>query len=165
VALQLSNVGDPKAFITITAAVAFALIVVGDYRAAIAVVVSVGVALVLVEEVLKPFFHRHLGSLPNGGLIFPSGHTVVPVALAGVVAMAAGRSRPLGRLLGRTWRGVLVTVVLTMSIGIGLAQVVLQSHYLTDVIAGIPLGLAVSGCMALLVDALADRWYAVSCSS
>jgi membrane-associated phospholipid phosphatase len=157
VALDLSNVGDPKAFLTVTAVIAFALIVVGDYRAAVAAVVSVGAALVLVEDLLKPFFDRHLDSLPKGGLIFPSGHTVVPLALAGVVALAASRSRPLGRRLGRIWRGVLVAVVLILSISMGLSQVVLRSHYLTDVVAGMPLGLAISGCTALLVDALADR--------
>jgi membrane-associated phospholipid phosphatase len=160
VARLLSNVGDPKEFLTVTALIAFALIVVGDYRAAVAAVVSVGVALVLVEEMLKPFFNRHLGSLPKGGLIFPSGHTVVPLALAGVVVMAAGSSRPLGRRLGRVWRGVLVAAVLIVASSMGLAEVVLQSHYLTDVVAGIPLGLAVSGSTALLLDALADHRHA-----
>jgi undecaprenyl-diphosphatase len=160
VSMLLSDVGNPMEFVTITALIAFALVVVGDYRAAVAAVVSVGVALVLVEDLLKPIFNRHLGGLPKGGLIFPSGHAVVPLALAGVVALAASRSRPLGRLLGRMLRYVLVAVVLILSSSMGLAQVVLQSHYLTDVLAGVPLGLAVSGCTALLVDALADRLHA-----
>ncbi len=157
VAVLLSDVGDPTVFVAVTALIAFALILVGDYRAAVAAVVSVAVALILVEEVLKPFFSRHLNLAPGGGLTFPSGNTAVPVALAGVVAVAASGSRPLGRLLGRTLRRLLVAAMLILSCSMGLAQVVLESHYLTDVIAGIPLGLAVSGCTALLVDALAAR--------
>jgi membrane-associated phospholipid phosphatase len=143
--------------VTVTALIALALIFIGDYRAAVAAVASVGVAAVVVEKVFKPFFGRHLGNLANGGLIFPSGHTVVPVALAGVVVLAAGGSRPMGRLLSRRWRGLLAAGVLILAFSIGLSEVVLQSHYLTDVVAGIPLGLAVSGATALLVDALADH--------
>jgi membrane-associated phospholipid phosphatase len=143
--------------VTVTALIALALIFIGDYRAAVAAVASVGVAAVLVEKVFKPFFGRHLGNLANGGLIFPSGHTVVPVALAGVVVLAAGGSRPMGRLVSRRWRGLLAAGVLILACSIGLSEVVLQSHYLTDVVAGIPLGLAVSGGAALLVDALANR--------
>jgi membrane-associated phospholipid phosphatase len=158
VAVRLSGVGDPKVFIIITALIAVALIVVGDFRAAVVAVVSVGLAVVVVEDLLKPFFDRRLGSVP--GPTFPSGHTVVAVALAGVVTLAASGRRPLGRLLGLGLRWLLVAVALVVSCTIGLAMVVLRLHYLTDVVAGIPLGLSVSGCTAVLVDAVATRWQA-----
>ncbi len=154
-AVLLDNVGAPAEFAAITALIAFALILVDDYRAAVAAVGSVGIALVLVDEVLKPFFGRHLEGVD--GLTFPSGNATVPVALAGIVALAAGGSRPLGQLLGARLRRLLMAVVLILSCCMGLAQVVLGSHYLTDVVVGIPLGLAVSGCTALFVDALAGR--------
>ena len=109
VAQRLAEVGDPKVFVTITVVVALALILVGDYRAAVAAVASVGLALILVEEVLKPFFDRRLPDLV--GPTFPSGHSAVAVALAGAVAVAAGPSRPLGRLLGHFWRRLLVAIV------------------------------------------------------
>jgi membrane-associated phospholipid phosphatase len=158
VAVGLSEVGKPTIFIAIIAFIAVALLLVGDYRAAVAAVVSVGVAMGLVEDVLKPFFDRRLGSV--AGPTFPSGHTAVAVALAGAVMLAASGRRPLGRLLGPVLRRLLVAVVLVLSCTIGLAMVVLRFHYLTDVVAGIPLGLAVSGCTAVILDAVAARWQA-----
>ena len=158
VAVLLSEVGKPAIFVTLTALIVVALILLGDYRAAVAAVVSVGVALVLVEDVLKPFFDRRMSSV--AGMTFPSGHTAVSVALAGTVALAASGRRPLGRLLGPVLRRLLVAFVLLLSCTIGLAMVVLQLHYLTDVVAGIPLGLAVSGCTAVVLDAVAARWQA-----
>ena len=133
-----------------------ALILAGDYRAAVAAVASVGLAVVLVEEVLKPFFDRRLPDLV--GPTFPSGHSTVAVALAGAVALAAGPSRPLGRLLGPisgavcSWPSSLIG-----SASIGLAMVVQSSHYLTDMVTGVALGLAVAGCTAILVDLVAAR--------
>ncbi len=159
VAVILSEAGDPKIFVTITAVVALALILLRDYRAAVAAVVSVGVALVLVEDALKPFFDRHHGTWP-GGPTFPSGHAAVALALAGAVTLAAAGDRPLGRLLGPVWRRLLMVVVLGIGCTIGIAMVVLQFHFMSDVVAGIPLGLAVSGCTAVALDAVAARWQA-----
>jgi membrane-associated phospholipid phosphatase len=155
VAQRLSEVGDPQVFVTITVVVALALILAGDYRAAVAAVASVGLALVLVEAVLKPFFDRRLPDLV--GPTFPSGHSTVAVALAGAVALAAGPSRPLGRLLGHFWRRLLVAMVLTVAASIGVAMVVQSSHYLTDVVTGVALGLSIAGCTAILVDVVAAR--------
>jgi undecaprenyl-diphosphatase len=154
-ATLLSHVGDPKVFVTITAFIALALIFFGDYRAAATCVIGVTVADLLVEHVLKPFFDRRLNGLPNPS--FPSGHAAVALALAGAVILAAGRGRPLGRLLGRTWSRLLMAVAFVLGCSVGLAMVVLQFHRMSDVLAGIPLGLAITGCTALIVDALASR--------
>ncbi len=152
VAMLLSDVGQPRVFVTITAVVALALVLLGDYRAALAAVGSVGLALVVVEEVLKPFFDRRLGSLP--GPTFPSGHTAVAMALAGAIGLAARRDRPLGRRLGPGARWPVTVFVLVGAGAIGLAMVALRLHYLTDVMAGVPLGLAIAGCTAVGVDAI-----------
>ena len=151
----LSEVGHPKVFVTITALVALALILLGDNRAATATVMSVVFAVFLVEEVLKPFFDRRLGSLP--GPVFPSGHTAVSVALAGAVTLAAGADRPLAHLVRPAFRHLLVAIVLVASCAIGVAMVALQFHYTSDVVAAVPLGLSVSGFTALFLDALAAR--------
>ena len=37
-------------------------------------------------------------------------------------------------------------------------MVVLRLHYMSDVVAGVPLGLAVTGCTALALDAIAGHW-------
>jgi membrane-associated phospholipid phosphatase len=151
VAVILSDCGDPRIFATVTVVIAVSLALLGDFRAAIAGVGTVVVGLVVVEEVLKPFFGRHLGDLP--GPTFPSGHTTVAVALASAVMLAARGSRPLGQLLGPALRYVLVVLAAVVSLCIGLAMVVRQLHYMSDVVAGVPLGLAVTGCTATLVDA------------
>jgi membrane-associated phospholipid phosphatase len=154
VAVILSDCGDPRIFATVTVVIAVSLALLGDFRAAIAGVGTVVVGLVVVEEVLKPFFGRHLGDLP--GPTFPSGHTTVAVALASAVMLAARGSRPLGQLLGPALRYVLVVLAAVVSLCIGLAMVVRQLHYMSDVVAGVPLGLAVTGCTAALVDGLAS---------
>jgi membrane-associated phospholipid phosphatase len=158
IAVWLSHAGDPKIFVTITAVVALLLIGLGDYRAAVAAVGSVAVAVVVVEELLKPFFGRRIGSL--GGSSFPSGHTTVAIALAGALVLATRDGRPLGRRLGPAGRAIVMSFALVAACSIGLAMVVLQFHYLTDVVAGVPLGLAVAGWTAVGVDTVAGRWAA-----
>ena len=51
-----------------------------------------------------------------------------------------------------------MAVVLVISLTIGPAMVALRAHYMTDVVAGVPLGFAVAGCTAALTDALAGLW-------
>jgi undecaprenyl-diphosphatase len=152
---HLSRLGRPGTFATITVVVALILLLVGDYRAALTAVVTVPCTLVLVEKILKPFFDRGLGSLSGG--TFPSGHAAVSAALGGAIILAAGRQRPLGQRLGPAGRAGLVAAVLVVSAAIGLAMVMLQLHYMSDVVAGLPLGLAVTGGLALLLDVLAAR--------
>lgn len=156
VAVVLSEVGDPKVFVVITVVITVALALLGDYRAAAATVAGVALALVLVEELLKPFFDRHLGGLP--GPTFPSGHTTVSVALAATLVLAARDVRPLGRLLGPVLARLLGALAVVVACAIGLAMVVLRLHYMTDVVAGVPLGLAVAGATAASVDTVARRW-------
>jgi undecaprenyl-diphosphatase len=156
VAKQLSHVGEPRVFVTITSLTALALILVGDYRAAATAVVSVALTHLLVEHVLKPFFDRRLSHLSDPS--FPSGHAAVALALAGAVILAAGPDRPMARLIGPVWRGLLVAIVFIVACSVGLAMVVLQFHRLSDVLAGIPLGLSVTACTALILDALIARW-------
>jgi undecaprenyl-diphosphatase len=152
----LSDLGRPGTFVTITVVVALILLLVGDYRTALTAVVTVPCTLVLVEKILKPFFDRDLGSLP--GATFPSGHAAVSAALGGAIILAAGRQRPLGQRLGPAGRAGLVAAVLVVCAAIGLAMVMLQLHYLSDVVAGLPLGLSVTGGLALFLDGLAARW-------
>jgi membrane-associated phospholipid phosphatase len=156
VAIILSQFGDTKIFATITTVVAIGLILLGDYRAAAGTVGSVAVGVVVVEDLLKPFFSRHHAGFT--GATFPSGHTTVAVALACAVILAAGTSRPLGRLLVPPLRYLLSTILLVVACAVGVAMVVLRLHYMSDVVAGVPLGFAVTGCTAVFLDAVARRW-------
>ena len=155
-ALVLSRAGDPGVFVTITAAVALVMVALGDVAAAVTAVGSVAASVVLVEEVFKPLFDRHLDEL--SGPSFPSGHIAVSMALAGAVVLAAHRGRPLGRALGPALRSLLKVGVVAVACAIGLAMVSLHLHYLSDAMVGAPLGLAVTGTVALSVDAAAARW-------
>ena len=155
VAVLLSDFGDPAVFLTITAVAVGGLVLLRDYRAAGATLGSVGFALLLVEGVLKPFFSRHLGD--SHGATFPSGHTTVAVALATAITLATRGNRPLGRLLGRILRDLLMSAAVTCALGIGVAMVALRFHYMTDVVAGLPLGVTVTGSLAVLLDVLAGR--------
>jgi membrane-associated phospholipid phosphatase len=155
VAIVLSQFGATKVFVTITAVVAIVLILLGDYRAAAGTVGSVSIGVVLVEAVLKPFFGRHHAGF--SGATFPSGHTTVAVAMASAVILAAGSSRPLGRQLAPPLRYLLAVIVLAIACAVGVSMVALRLHYMSDVVAGVPLGLAVTGCFALFLDAVARR--------
>ncbi len=155
VELFLSHFGDPAVFLTITSIACVTLLILRDYRAAFAVVTSVAFARIAVEDVLKPFFDRHLAGV-GGGPTFPSGHTTIAFALAGTVILASGRARPLGHLLGVPLRLLFVTTVLAVSSAIGVAMISLHWHYATDVVVGVPLGLAIAGCMGILVDVVCN---------
>lgn len=113
--------------------------------------VAAGVASTLLFHALKADFGRPRPVHPlvaTSGSSFPSGHAVHAVAwlaVALVLAPVAGRARrPLIAL------GALITVA------VGLTRVLLRAHYLTDVLAGWSLGIAVfaaCGLAALSVGA------------
>jgi undecaprenyl-diphosphatase len=87
---------------------------------------------------------------PTGGLTdtmgsaFPSGHAAYATAY---VAMAVIASRVLGSIVSRT---ALVLAGVIAAVLIGGTRVYLHAHYLSDVIGGYGLGLAIfSGCAAI----------------
>jgi membrane-associated phospholipid phosphatase len=92
---------------------------------------------------------------PSGALVetagssFPSGHAAYAIVW---VAIAVALARGVPGLAGRA--GVL-TIALVFAAAIGLTRVVLQVHYLTDVLAGWALGatiFALCGVAGLLVE-------------
>ncbi|MBM2823502.1 MAG: hypothetical protein HW413_2248 [Thermoleophilia bacterium] len=104
-----------------------------------------GTALVgsqIVVALLKTSFDRprpHLGSviaLPPSAS-FPSGHATAGVASLGAAVVLAAERLPSQR--ARTW---LWTLAVAGGLAVGLSRIVLNVHYVTDVIAGWCLGLA-----------------------
>ena len=83
---------------------------------------------------------------------FPSGHATAGVASVGAFAVLVAERLPSRR--ARVWLWAAVAV---LGFAIGTSRVVLDVHYVTDVLAGWCLGLAwLSGCL-LLRDALRAR--------
>jgi undecaprenyl-diphosphatase len=94
------------------------------------------------NDVLKLFFHRPrpsglvvASSLPGQAYSFPSGHAMVSIAFYGVLAYIGWRLLH-GRARG-AWIAVMVGVVLL----IGVARLILEAHYPTDVLASWAAGL------------------------
>jgi undecaprenyl-diphosphatase len=111
----------------------------------------------LLVLVLKEWFDRprpDAGSaipLPSSAS-FPSGHATSGAACIGAVAVLASERVRSDR--ARTW--ILVSTV-ALALGIGLSRIVLNVHYVTDVLAGWCLGLAWLAACLLVRDGLARR--------
>ena len=96
----------------------------------------------IVVALLKVWFDRprpHLGSviaLPPSAS-FPSGHATAGVASLGAAVVLAAERLPSQR--ARTW---LWTLAVVGGLAVGLSRIVLNVHYVTDVLAGWCLGLA-----------------------
>lgn len=86
--------------------------------------ISVGIVKISVGRV-GPFFQPDAFRIFDGGNIYPSGHVSNAVVLFGILAMMSMNHK---RLM--TWVAVIVAVT------VGMATVYLQTHWLTDVIAG-----------------------------
>ena len=111
----------------------------------------------IVVAVLKAWIDRPrpgLGSavaLPSSAS-FPSGHATAGVASLGAAAVLASE-----RLSSRRARMWLWGLVVTGGLAVGLSRIVLNVHYVTDVLAGWCLGLAwLAGCL-LVRDAHCRR--------
>jgi membrane protein DedA with SNARE-associated domain/membrane-associated phospholipid phosphatase len=91
---------------------------------------------------------------PSGSLVetvgssYPSGHAAYATAY---VAMAVIAARVLGGIVSRS---ALVLVALVVAAAIGATRVYLRAHYLSDVLGGFGLGLAIfAGCAAIALVA------------
>ena len=84
---------------------------------------------------------------------FPSGHATAAVSSLGAAAVLVGERLPSRR--ARTWLWVIVAVA---SLAIGVSRVVLNVHYVTDVVAGWCFGLAWLAACLLVRDAVGRRW-------
>lgn len=96
----------------------------------------------LLGAVLKLVFTRARPNLPNpvdhaGGWSFPSGHALMGTVGPGVLLLA------LLPLIPRVWRSVAWVVAVVSAVGVGFTRVALGVHFVTDVVGGWVLGIAV----------------------
>jgi undecaprenyl-diphosphatase len=117
-----------------------------------AVVLALGAApsTLAIEQLLKQVVHRQR---PDGGesLLYPSGHVAAATAAAvtAVLVFRAALVSPRTRVRVAWLAGLLVVVVAA-------ARLVQTVHYVTDVVGGVALGLAVT-CWAALAITAATR--------
>lgn len=111
----------------------------------------------IVVALLKAWFDRprpHLGSviaLPPSAS-FPSGHATAGVASLGAAVVLAAERLPSQR--ARTW---LWTLAVVGGLAVGLSRIVLNVHYVTDVLAGWCLGLAWLAACLLARERILDQ--------
>lgn len=107
----------------------------------VAVLVVSLLVLLIAVPALKDAFDRPRppGALVDvGGAAYPSAHAAYAVMYSWIALAATVRWRP-----NRTWATAIVVAGIALTAAIGLSRVYLQVHYLSDVIGGWGLGVAV----------------------
>ncbi len=105
----------------------------------------------LLNEWLKVVVHRHRPFVDGpfvdwSGYSFASGHTIGATLLYGQLALFI-----VPAITSRRWRTLTVATATLFVLLVGFSRIALGAHYLTDVLAGIVLGLAwLSFCLLIL---------------
>jgi undecaprenyl-diphosphatase len=148
-ALVITDLGSPVAVDVVAVVAAVALLVARRAPDAVAVVVARFVELGI-ETVVKALVDRSRPVFGHpvataGGASFPSGHTAGSAALYGILVLLLVRR-------------MVVTIAATVFVlAVGASRVVLGVHYLSDVVGGLALGLAVAAGTLLLRDWVVTR--------
>jgi membrane-associated phospholipid phosphatase len=117
-------------------------------------VVAVAAGIEVLNAGLKLVFHRprpELAFIHLDTYSFPSGHAAGPAAIYTLLAVLVARRLGLG---GRVLVGVATVALLLV---IGFSRLYLGAHYLSDVLAGLSLGLAWTAGWLLAFEALGPR--------
>ena len=150
----ITRLGDPQA-LAVIGGVVFALLI-GKRRKLIAaswVVTTLGGA--LMNRILKSIFERSRPLHDHGlamaeGWSFPSGHASGSMLVYGLLAYLVVRNTP------PVWHIPVALLGIALVIFVGSSRVLLQVHYLSDVLAGYA---SAGACVAVCVAALeAVRW-------
>lgn len=129
--------GAPVTFSLAAVVGTFAAVGRRDPRPGVVLVVTV-VALVVVGDALKDLFDRPAPDERAAGLTsgraFPSGHTAQAIAVWGILASLAVRE------LRRPWSWIGAVVAGSLVAGAAASRLLLDSHWASDVLAGLGLG-------------------------
>jgi undecaprenyl-diphosphatase len=146
----ISDVFDPITFRVVTTILAVLLFWRGRRRLAIWTLVTIwgaallGVVLKVVVDRARPDLVDAVATAP--GRSFPSGHALTSMVGCAVLLLLVTP------LLSRRWRAVAIVLAIVVPLVVAFARVGLGVHYLSDVVAGMLLGL---GWVALTAAAFA----------
>jgi undecaprenyl-diphosphatase len=148
-ALVVTDLGSPVAVDVVAVGAAVALLVARRVPDAVAVVVARFVELGIETAVKalvdrgRPVFSHPVATA--GGGSFPSGHTAGSAALYGILVLLLVR------------RMLVIVAAIVFVLAVGASRVVLGVHYLSDVVGGLALGVAVAAGTLLLTDFVVAR--------
>lgn len=146
----VADLGSPPALLLGMIALVWAAVRTRRRPALVLAVLGPLLAVTMTEFVLKPLFGR---TFEGSGLSLPSGHATSITSLAWVLVLAFVA----GGLPRSVWLRVALTGLAAAAVlGVSTAMVALERHYATDTVAGVLVGTAVVGAVALAVD----RWFA-----
>lgn len=138
-AVVLTILGTPEALLIASILVAVGLGVYKQWRAAIHLA-SLGIFSAGVTAVVKKLYFsaRPLGlAVVDTSSSFPSGHTLLSVAILGFLAFLTGK------IIARGWRGLIYTFFIVLIGLISGSRLFLGQHWFTDVLGSWLLGLSV----------------------
>ncbi|NYI03624.1 phosphatase PAP2 family protein [Allostreptomyces psammosilenae] len=145
-----SWVWDPVTLRIVLGGLALWLLWRGAWRVCAWVVATAGVSGPLGQGVkqlvgrARPELAEPVSHAP--GLAFPSGHAMTAASSFGILLLV------LLPLLKRVWRVVLWVLAVVSVVGVGFTRVALGVHWVSDVLGGWLLGIAVVAGMAVLFD-------------
>ena len=123
-------------------------------RAPEAIALSAGLAITqITTQIIKGAVDRPRpgdGIADASGFAYPSGHASLSVTYLALAVV-------LSRAVPAAWRIAMVVAGTVLAVAIGLSRVYMRVHYLTDVVGGWSVGLAVfslCGAVALIVEYL-----------
>jgi len=136
----MTMIGGPAGVIAIAAVVTIALLITKRFRWAIYVAINVGIGS-LIDAELKRYFARARPDVAEmlrraSGYSFPSGHAMGSTILFATLSYLAIRALPRWR-----WKSAALAVGSTFIISVALSRVYLGVHWISDVGAGIIIGL------------------------
>jgi membrane-associated phospholipid phosphatase len=138
--VTMSTIGGPVGVAVITGVVAIALLIARRFSLAAFLVINVAGADALDWE-LKRYFARARPAVAlmlrrASGYSFPSGHALGSTVLFAALSYLAIRSFPRWR-----WKAAALALSATLIVAVALSRVYLGVHWISDVAAGIVIGL------------------------